>query len=139
MRDPNCIFCKIAAKELPAVIIYEDESHLAFLDIHPANPGHTLVIPKEHYPDFLTTPEELSCGTYSVVKKIVLAILSGVGATDFNLGMNNGPSAGQVIMHSHVHVIPRFAHDGHVMWHGADYAEGEMQAVGERIRAKLTA
>lgn len=137
MRDPNCIFCKIAAKELPAVIIYEDDKYLAFLDIHPVNPGHTLVIPREHYQDFLSTPDELACATYKVARKIAPAILAGVAATDFNLGVNNGPAAGQVIMHTHLHLIPRFYHDGHVMWHGTDYAEGEMQAIGDRIRAKL--
>lgn len=137
MKDPNCIFCKIAAKELPAVIVYEDETYLAFLDLHPVNRGHTLVIPKEHYPNFLVTPDDLACGTFKVAKKTAPAILAAVGATDFNLGVNNGPQAGQIIMHTHLHVIPRFAHDGHVMWHGTDYAEGEMQAVGERIRNNM--
>ena len=137
IKDPTCVFCKIAAKELPAVIIYEDENYLAFLDIHPVNPGHTLVIPKEHYADFLSTPDDLACGTYKIAHKIAAAALKGVGASDFNLGINNGPAAGQVIMHTHLHLIPRFPHDGHVMWHGADYAEGEMQAIGTRIKNNL--
>jgi len=137
MKDSNCIFCKIISKELPAVIVYEDAEYLAFLDLHPANPGHTLVIPKEHYPNFLATPDDLACGTFKVVKRIAPAVLAAVGATDFNIGVNNGPVAGQIIMHTHAHFIPRLAHDGHQMWRSTDYAEGEMQAVGERIRKNM--
>lgn len=138
IKDHNCIFCKIIAGEIPAVKVYEDEQYLAFLDLHPVNPGHTLVIPKEHYSNFLATPDDLACGTFKVVKRIAPAVLAAVGAADFNIGVNNGPVAGQIIMHTHAHLIPRLVHDGHVMWHGADYAEGEMQAIGERIRGKIS-
>ncbi len=137
IKDPNCIFCKIVAGEIPAEKVYEDDQYLAFLDIHPVNPGHTLVIPKEHYADFSQTPEALACGTFAVVKKIAPVVLQAVGATDFNLGVNNGRSAGQVIFHTHIHLIPRLAHDGHKMWEYKDYAVGEMEALGERIRTEL--
>jgi len=133
----DCIFCKIIAGEIPAYKVYEDEKILAFLDITPVNPGHTLVVPKEHHADLLDLPEELACQAISVIKKITPAILAGTGAKAFNLNLNNGITAGQLVSHFHWHIVPRFEGDGYELWHGKSYGEGEAEAVLEGIKNNL--
>lgn len=106
MTDGDCIFCRIAAKQTPARIIYEDDDFTAFLDIHPLNPGHTLVIPKKHYRWVYDVPE---FGRYwEVAKMIALASFSALDATNVNF-----ITMGQDVPHAHIHMIPRFKDDGH--------------------------
>lgn len=134
----DCLFCKIVNQEIPSCRIYEDEKFLAFLDISPVSPGHTLVIPKAHYLNILDTPEDVLSGLLAVVKKITPAILKATQAPSFNLGVNNGAEAGQIIWHTHFHVIPRLAGDGLRNWPGRrGYEPGEMERVGEEIRNNL--
>jgi histidine triad (HIT) family protein len=133
----DCIFCKIIAGEIPANKVYEDDQVLAFLDITPVNPGHTLVIPKKHYADLLELPEDELYLLAKAVKKIAPAVLEAVGSNGFNLGLNNGDSAGQLVKHFHWHIMPRFAGDGHALWHGNKYQEGEVEVVAEKIKNNL--
>ncbi|OGY49241.1 MAG: hypothetical protein A3D39_03025 [Candidatus Buchananbacteria bacterium RIFCSPHIGHO2_02_FULL_39_17] len=137
MNMSDCIFCKIVAGQIPAAKIYEDDKVLAFLDINPINPGHTLVIPKIHFSNLTQTPVEVSQNLIMVIKKISPAIMKGVGAQGFNLGLNNGSIAGQIIFHMHFHLIPRFADDGHKLWSGRQYQLGEMEKVAENIKKFL--
>ena len=132
----NCIFCKIISGEFPSHKVYEDDDILAFLDITPVNPGHTLVVPKQHYCDLLNLPEDLACKIVSVIKKITPAILAGVGTDNFNLGLNNGKKAGQAVDHFHWHIMPRFEDDGYELWHGREYKAGEAEEVLEKIILK---
>ena len=118
---------------MPSYKVYEDEKVLAFLDINPINPGHTLLIPKEHYEVTENTPEDLLAHMATVLKKIAPAIIKAVKADAWNLGANNGVAAGQIVMHTHWHVIPRFARDTHRLWHGRPYTEGEAEKVTQRI------
>jgi len=134
----DCIFCKIIAGDIPAYEVYEDENVLAFLDINPVNPGHTLVVPKQHHATLVDLPTDLACKIMETIKKITPAILAGVGADSFNLGLNNGKTAGQVVDHVHFHIMPRFADDGHVLWKGRDYQEGQAQQVLEKIKQSLS-
>ncbi|MBI1961729.1 MAG: HIT family protein, partial [Parcubacteria group bacterium] len=113
----DCVFCKIVSGDIPSHKVYEDESVLAFLDINPVNPGHTLVIPKAHHKDLLDIPLELGAKVMNAIQKIAPAVLAGVGADSFNLGVNNGSGAGQIVFHAHFHIMPRFAGDGHQLWH----------------------
>jgi histidine triad (HIT) family protein len=129
-----CIFCKIVAGEIPSHKVYEDDDVLAFLDITPVNPGHTLVIPKHHYENLLDLPEAEAQKLLSVIKKIAPAIMGAVGAKGFNLGLNNGVSAGQVVGHVHFHIIPRLENDGRQLWHGGEYKEGEAEVILEKIK-----
>ena len=129
----DCIFCKIVTGEIPSYKIYEDENVLAFLDITPINPGHTLVIPKKHYKNIIDTPDELLQGMALAVKKIAPAIIKAVKADAWNLGANNGAVAGQIVMHTHWHIMPRFTNDGHHLWYGKPYADGEIAEVAQRI------
>ncbi|MEK7168066.1 MAG: HIT family protein [Patescibacteria group bacterium] len=134
----ECLFCKIVSGGIPCFKIYEDENVLAFLDIHPVNPGHTLVIPKKHYQDFLEIPEQEVGRIISVIKKIIPAVLAGVEAKGFNLNLNNGREAGQTIDHVHWHIVPRIENDGRSLWSGKDYNEGEAQQVMDSINGYLT-
>ena len=133
----NCLFCKIVRGEIPAEKIYEDADTLAFLDIKPINKGHTLVIPKAHYQDTLEVPEELFMKMMATVKKIGHAFKDGLGITNFNIGMNNGAAAGQVVFHAHIHVMSRREGDGFELWKGSDYASGEMQKIGSQLKNAL--
>jgi histidine triad (HIT) family protein len=133
----DCLFCKIAKKEIPAQVVYEDAGTLAFLDIHPVNPGHVLVIPKEHAATLLEVSRKASHAVMDTVQRIVPAVLAGVGAPAFNLGVNTGSAAGQVVPHYHLHIMPRFAGDGRDLWHGTETVPGELEAVAAKIRAAL--
>jgi histidine triad (HIT) family protein len=108
----NCVFCRIVARELPAEIVYEDDEVLAFLDIHPMNPGHTLVIPKRHVERLSELPDATARALFSAARRVGLAAQAALGAAGLNLGLNDGRVAGQAIPHLHLHVVPRFPGDG---------------------------
>ncbi len=131
----NCIFCKIVQGEIPAAKVYEDDETFAFLDIGPTNPGHTLVIPKSHATDIYNMSDESIASTFKMVKRIASAVKVATGASGINVHMNNEKTAGQVVFHAHVHVIPRFENDGLVHWgHRSTYKTGEDEALAEKIR-----
>lgn len=102
----SCTFCKIARKEAPASIVYEDEEVIAFMSIHPINVGHTLVVPKKHYENIYEISEEEIAYLYKIVKKLAHAVKKAVDAEGIRIVQNNGEAAGQVIFHMHVHIIP---------------------------------
>ncbi len=137
MNDTNCLFCKIIAGEIPAEKVYEDEKTFAFLDIKPVNPGHTLVIPKDHHVNMLETPEETLCAMTATVKKVAMAIQAALNPDGINLGVNNGAAAGQVIFHAHMHVMPRRSDDGYGLWHGKPYTEGQANEIATKIKNAL--
>ena len=107
MKD--CIFCKIVKGEIPCTKIYEDQDVLAFLDISQTTIGHTLVIPKEHFDNFLYVPKDLVGKTFSAAQKVAQALTAGLGAKGINILNNTNEIAGQTVMHFHVHVIPRYS------------------------------
>lgn len=134
----NCLFCKIIAGEIPSSKVYEDEKCYAFLDLHPVNIGHTLLVPKEHSTNLYDVSDEIIAHMGVVMKKLATAIKSAVSADGINIEMNNDPVAGQLIFHTHLHIVPRFIGDGFAHWHGArGYNEGEMQNVAEKISKLL--
>jgi len=133
----DCIFCKIINGEIPAAKVYENDKAIAFLDIAPVNKGHTLVVPKEHHKDIIDTPAETLAETIKVVKKVSKAIMKATGAEGFNLGVNNGKAAGQLVMHLHFHIMPRFPDDGLKHWPGKKYSGNEMDEIAEKIRSLL--
>lgn len=107
MKD-NCIFCKIVKGEIPCSKVYEDQDILAFLDISQTTRGHTLVITKEHFDNFLFVPKDLLSKAMSAAQKIAQAVTAGFGAKGVNILINTNPVAGQTVMHFHIHVIPRY-------------------------------
>ena len=138
MSEGETIFSKIIRHEIPAEIVYEDEDVLAFLDISPNNPGHTLVIPKTPTRNLFTIDAESWAKVMEAVRLLAPKIKEAVGADGINIMMNNEHVAGQIVFHAHVHIIPRFRDDGYTHWPGGEYAEGEMQNVAQKIR-KLVA
>ena len=133
----DCIFCKIVKGEIPALKVYEDASVLAFLDITPISLGHTLVVPKAHYRDLTELPDDVLGPLFSAVKKVAKAAVEATGADAFNTGINTGPEAGQVVMHMHVHVMPRTQGDGLQHWPKRSVTREEMQRTADAMRAKL--
>lgn len=132
------IFSKILRKEIPSIPVYEDEDVYAFLDIHPVNPGHTLVIPKKPSEGMLDADPEVLKKLILAVQKIARAVKVGMKADGVNLMQNEGPVAGQQVFHLHVHVIPRFKNDGYELWHGKPYPSDEdAQKTAENIRQNL--
>lgn len=133
----DCLFCKITRKEIPADIVYEDDAFVAFLDIKPTSEGHTLVVPKAHFDGFADTPADVVGVLMGIVQKVARAATAAVGATAFNIGVNTGKEAGQVIFHTHIHIIPRKIGDGLVMWHGKTLPELRMKEIFEAIKANI--
>lgn len=114
MNDIGCIFCQIIANKALASKVYEDDTIVAFLDLFPLNPGHTLIVPKYH----AATLDELNDATAAhmmiVAKQVMIALMStyDIHCSGVNLLMANGTSAGQDVFHAHLHVIPRTEKDG---------------------------
>jgi len=108
----DCIFCKIANKEIPTDLVYEDENFIAFLDIKPRAEGHTLIIPKKHYKTILDMPNTLGNELQEAIKKVSLDLIKKVKAEGFNVLTNVGEVSGQEVHHVHVHIIPRKEGDG---------------------------
>lgn len=131
--ENDCLFCKIIRGEIPSEKIYEDEHTYAFLDIHPINKGHTLVIPKMHVENIHDISSENFCTLMETVRRLALVVKEGVHADGINIGINNGHAAGQLVFHAHVHIIPRFTGDGFLHWHGEGYREGEIQTTAEKL------
>ena len=131
------IFEKIIAREVSAEIVYEDDETLAFLDIAPNNVGHTLVIPKKLYRNVFDIPEDVWLSLMSTVRKLAPHVRDAVGAGGVNITMNNEHAANQEVFHAHIHIIPRHEGDGVLFFTKTTYQEGEMERVGETIRARL--
>lgn len=130
----TCIFCKIIAGEIPSYKVYEDDDFLAFLDINPVNLGHTLLLPKAHYRNLFDLPKNLLGKIGLILQKLAKAIKDSTKADGLNVIMNNEPSAGQLVSHSHIHLIPRFTGDGFAHWHGQG---NETKADFEKTQTKI--
>ncbi len=111
MRDPDCIFCKIVAGELPATIVDEDERTICFMDISPATRGHALVIPREHSADLLTVERDDLTAVALAAQRLAGRMKERLGADGVNLLNSCGAVAFQTVFHFHVHVIPRYEGD----------------------------
>ncbi|MFA4818976.1 MAG: HIT domain-containing protein [Patescibacteria group bacterium] len=133
----DCIFCKIAAGEIASTKVYEDTQFVAFLDIHPVQPGHVLIIPRSHYENLTATPAVIVGHFFQLAQKIASAIVQGTGADGCNITMNNGRAAGQIIFHTHIHIIPRKVDDGLGTWPRLEYQGKAMQEVAENIKSAL--
>jgi histidine triad (HIT) family protein len=110
-RDPDCLFCKIVAGELPATIVAEDERTLAFMDIHPATRGHVLVVPREHAADLLEVGQDDLAACAAAAQRAAARAKEALGADGVNLINSCGAAAWQTVFHFHIHVIPRYPDD----------------------------
>jgi histidine triad (HIT) family protein len=135
----SCIFCRIISGDVPAHKVYENEWVLAFLDIHPSAPGHTLIIPKTHVDRIEKLREEDAEALFNVLYRLVGIIQAAVYAPSSTIGINNGSESGQEIPHVHIHVIPRFQGDKGGIIQGVTRktnitGKNEMYKIAERIR-----
>jgi len=138
MTDKDCIFCKIIRGEIPCAKVYETDSVLAFLDIAPVNKGHTLVIPKAHHVNIWELPPELGPDMLEGIRVVGQALKDGLGAQGMNVGMNNGAAAGQLVMHAHWHLIPRFEGDGLTLWPQQSYdGPDDMNQTAQKISGSI--
>lgn len=111
-----CLFCRIATHELKAYCVYEDDVVMAFLDIQPITRGHTLIIPKQHYENFATTPSRTFARMHAVASRLSRHYDRVLKPTGFNVLSNMREGAGQSVFHVHLHLIPRYdAHDGLIL------------------------
>lgn len=110
--DPKCLFCAIAQKNLPSHIVFEDDSTVAFLDVHPRTPGHCMVISKYHAKTLEELPPEEASRLFLAVQKVARAVKAATHADALTIGINNGRVSGQEVDHLHVHILSRFAGDG---------------------------
>lgn len=134
----STIFSKIIDREVPADIVYEDDNVLAFLDIAPLQPGHTLVIPKKPSENGLEADPADLTHMIVVAQKIAVALKDITGCDGINFLMNNGEAAGQKVFHTHLHIIPRFTEDGvyEEPLHG-EYESGEAESLAATIAQAL--
>jgi histidine triad (HIT) family protein len=140
MKTMNaCIFCAIAAGKVKAEKVYEDERVVAFLDINPSAPGHTLIIPRAHAARIEDLSVEDAIALFAALHRLAKPIREAMGAEAATVGINDGPESGQVIPHVHIHVIPRRSGDGGAIVqslarHLSRPSQEELRETAERIR-----
>ena len=134
MKDPNCLFCKIANGEIPSKTVYEDDKFRVFLDLGPAAKGHALIVPKEHYANLYELPEDTAADVMRLAKKMAALMKEKMHCGGLNLVQNNGELAGQTIHHFHMHVIPRYEDDGQkIGWNPGEPTQEELEEVRAQI------
>ena len=132
------IFSRIINGEIPAAKVYEDDQTLAFLDINPASRGHTLIIPKQELPTLLDLPPELLTAVALTTQRVARAVMAALHPDGLNIVQNNGSAAGQVVMHYHVHIIPRWEGDRAVKhWKPGEASSEELREVAAAISAQM--
>ena len=135
MSDPDCIFCKIVAGEMPGQIVDQDERTVAFMDISPATRGHALVVPRNHARDLLEIDSEDLAATLAGAQRLARRVTERLGADGVNLLNSCGPAAWQTVFHFHVHVIPRYDGDPlRLPWVPASGDPDEIAAVADQLR-----
>jgi len=138
MKKEDCIFCKIAGGDIPSSTVYEDADFRAIMDISPANKGHVIILPKDHFANVFEIPEDLAGKAFQIAKKIAKAEKELFNCDGVNILQNNGEAAGQTVFHFHVHVIPRYTKDTvNVTWKQGSYGEGEAAKIAEELKARL--
>jgi histidine triad (HIT) family protein len=138
----DCVFCKIINGDIPSTKIYEDDDVLAFFDISQVTPGHTLVVPKKHVKDIFAYDEDLAERVFKKVPMIARAIkASNPNIIGMNICQNNGEIAYQSVMHSHIHLVPRYSKDDAFSMHWGDNtglaSAEELQSRADKIKENL--
>lgn len=131
----DCIFCKIIAGQISAEKVFENDSVVAFLDIKPINGGHVLVVPTTHAARYEELSAEIATHLAEAVHWLAPQIMGALGADGYNLGLNNGAAAGQIIDHVHWHIIPRYNNDGLTHWPNKMATSEELHVIAEKIRS----
>lgn len=130
----NCIFCKIAAGEIPSKAIYEDDDFKVILDLGPATKGHALILPKVHAANLYELDDAVAAKVLVVAKKVALTMKDKLKCDGLNLVQNNGAVAGQTVNHFHLHLIPRYEGDGQtILWKPGEPTQDELEAIRKQI------
>ncbi len=139
MSEPQTtVFDQILAGKIPCHRVYEDDHVLAFLDIGPLSPGHTLVIPKERKAHLHQLSDAAAAAVGRVLPRLCRAVMAATGATDYNVLQNNGSAAHQVVMHVHFHIIPRLHGAGlGILWPAGKLAPADAEALLGKLRHAL--
>lgn len=143
MQDPNCVFCKIVAGEIPARVLMQGEKAMALLDAFPLAPGHSLVIPKSHYAKVQQMSEQDAMAMFEIVWKLTDAVEIGSQVSASTIAIHNGSEAGQEVPHVHVHIVPRKRGDGAGAIHSMfkikpKLGSQEMDSLFERIASNIS-
>jgi len=134
----GCLFCDIINGKKDGHFLYEDDSHVAFLDRYPIDVGHSLVLPRKHHEQITDmTPEDVG-NIFAFVPKIAQAILEATGADAFSIGQNNGEAAKQIVPHVHIHIIPRYNSKGAVWTKRQIASDDDLSKLAKKIRSLLT-
>ena len=138
MKDNNCIFCKIAAGEIPSKTIYEDDKFRVIMDLGAASEGHALILPKDHYANLMELDEETASSVLPLAGKISRAMMKSLDCDGLNLVQNNGEEACQTVMHFHLHMIPRYKGGNEVIeWKPGSPSAEELEETAAKIREAL--
>ena len=138
MKDDNCIFCKLANKDIPTNIIYEDDRFTVILDASPATKGHALILPKNHAANIYELPDEDASAVFVLAKKLATKMTEILHCDGVNIVQNNGEVAGQTVFHFHMHLIPRYLNDGNqdkLTWNHAEFTPEEIAEIAAELRA----
>jgi len=134
--DPECLFCKIVAGDLPATIVDQDERTISFMDINPATKGHALVIPRDHSPDLMAIGDDDLAACMAAAQRLARKAKDRLGAAGVNLLNSCGPAAWQTVFHFHVHVVPRYEDDPlELPWTPKPGDEDEIKAAAAELSA----
>jgi len=133
----DCIFCKIINEDIPSYKVYEDDKVIAFFDILPVSPGHTIVVPKHHVADIEDLDEGDFVAMTKAVKKIGRAMLDGLGVKGYSIYLDNKSAANQHVPHVHFHVVPRAEGDGLERWPQSGYGDGDAEFYLKKIVKEL--
>ena len=142
MSESSCVFCQILCGEAPASVVYVDDWVMAFMDIQPVNPGHLLVVPRDHATHLADLDPETGGHLFQVAMRLAAALrVADLRCEGVNLFLADGEMAGQEVLHVHVHVLPRFEEDGFGLRFGPDYfrrpGRKTLDALASQIRAAL--
>ncbi|MBR1865353.1 MAG: HIT family protein [Lachnospiraceae bacterium] len=138
MRKDDCLFCKIAAGEIPSTTLYENDDFRVFFDINPASRGHCLIIPKQHYDTIFDLDGTSAASLFTLATKVARGLKAELNCEGMNLVQNNGTIAGQTVFHFHLHLIPRYTGDTvNVQWQPGEADMDELKALAESVGSHI--
>ena len=138
MKKDDCIFCKIAAGEIPSATVYEDSICRVILDVNPANKGHALIIPKEHFDNIYSMDAETAAKIFTIATEVAKAQKAELNPDGLNILQNNGEAAGQTVFHFHMHLVPRYIKDNVTMtWIPGKADTEELSALSKALRKRI--
>ena len=138
MNKDDCIFCKIANGEIPSATVYEDSVCRVILDVNPANKGHALIIPKEHFDDMYSIDAETAAKIFTIATEVAKAQKAELNPDGLNILQNNGEAAGQTVFHFHMHLVPRYIKDNVTMtWIPGKADTEELSTLSKALRKRI--